>query len=223
MLWRPCWIRWPSSYKQKVNKMNSLIEISTNHPNPVISPSLWRHAEFGKTLCADCHRVDRTKYPRSFDVKLEEYPHHVITGSVWDIGVKIFHIDFIEQIKPYLAHYVLGKCYDEKNKLIKQYVTCYGRDYIVARGNKQSNYYVCKSCGAVSSSGWHGMQYTLREYLSDPLIYQNVSCSMFIDDDLALKLDFSAWPDAVLEPIAIKDEPMDGQCLPCDKSFRKKN
>lgn len=198
-----------------------MVKISTNHPNTVMSPSLWRHAEFGKTLCAECHRVDRNQYPRPFDVKLDEYPRHAITGSVWDIGVYIFHVDFIEQIKPYLGGYVLGKCYNEKNNLIKRYVTYYSRDYIVVRGNKQSKYWVCKTCGAVSSSGWHGMQYTLREYLGDSLIYQTVSCSMFIDEDLALELDFSPWPDVVLEPIAIRDEPMDGRCLPCDKSFRK--
>jgi len=133
------------------------------------------------------------------------------------VGIRTFHRDFIDQIRDHLADFALGRCFDPQGNLIEEYVTCYSRDYFVTRGNKKSQYRTCPSCDTTYNDGWEGRQYVLRSYLTDAQVYMDVFCSMFLDEDLALQLDFSAWPDLELDPIAIRDKPIDGQQLPCDK------
>jgi hypothetical protein len=99
-------------------------------------------------------------------------------------------------------------------QVLDDYVTLYSRQYILIRGNKQSKYVVCSECGTVRPHGWHGRQYVLRSYLTESRVYQSPFNELCIDEELALKIDFSSWPDVDLETIEIRDEPMDGQELP---------
>jgi hypothetical protein len=201
--------------------MNKLVKIMTNHPDPVHATSEWRWKFKGKLLCSECLRINCSGFSQTFDVVLENHPGHRIEGGVWDTGINIFHVNFIEQLYDYLSEYTIGRCLDKSGKVISDYVTCYGKSYILVRGDKKSKYWTCKTCGAIAQSGWSGPQYVLRSYLSDSRIYQDASCRMFIDEELASQLDFSPWPDAELEPIAIRDEPIDGQVLPIDPGYVK--
>ena len=111
----------------------------------------------------------------------------------------------------------IGKCHLPNGQIIEEYVTCYTNTYIIERGDARSQYEICDTCGSITPIGWRGRQYTLRSYLTDAVVYEDAFNNLYIDEELALQLDFSPWPDADLETIEVREEPMDGQKLPCDK------
>lgn len=198
--------------------MKALVEVTSNHPDPVLATVAWRKAVSGTIFCPQCCKINRACFPRPIDVVLQKRPDHRITGGVAFAGVRTFHRDFIEQIRGHLCGVVLGECFEPTGKIIEEYVTCYNNrnDWVLVRGNRKSEYRTCPTCDAIWPNGWEGSQYVLRSYLTDARVYMNNFSSMFLDEDLAIELDFSPWPDAELEPIAIRDEPIDGQHLPCD-------
>ena len=195
--------------------MNTLYNISTNHPDPIHTLPAWGEKAVGKIMCPICKSIKRSWYPKPIDIVLQDNPDHRLCGGVCWIGVKIFHKDFINQILPYLNAFVCGKTLGPDGKVIDEYVTCYTNKRIVVRGGKGSEYNTCDECGTWSK-GFVEPQYVLRDYLTDARIYQDRHSSLIIDEKLANELDFSPWPDADLEPIAIVDEPLDKQHLPFD-------
>jgi len=204
----------------KVN-IKTLIEISTNHPDPVHATPEWRQKAYGTVICPECHRINRNQFPCPCDVVLLNHPGNRIIGGIWYTNIEIFHINFIEQIDKYLTDFTLGKCLTSKGDVIDEYITCYGKDYIIVRGDKTNQYRICGTCNMISSGGWNGPRYILRSYLKDYYIYQSSFGSVFLVEDLASRLDFSPWPDAELKPIAVRDKPIDGQILPIDPGYEK--
>jgi hypothetical protein len=196
-----------------------LIEISTNHPDPVHATPAWRHKAYGTVLCHECHRIDRKKFPLPCDVVLLNHPGNRIISGIWYTNIEIVSAKFIEQLSEYLTGFALGKCLTPKGDVIDEYVTCYGKDYLIVRGDKRNQYKICGTCNMISSGGWDGPRYILRSYLRNTYVYQSSCGSIFLDEKLAIKLDFSPWPDSELIPIAIRDEPLDGQVLPIDPCY----
>lgn len=196
-------------------KIRKLIEISSLKGG-THATGQWRRRAEGTILCSNCHNVLHSYWPKPCNVELYEDPNYQISGSIWWIGLSIFHKDFLVQIKRHLEQFVMGECFDEHGKKYEYYLTCYTNSYIVIRGNKESKYNICEKCGLVEQNGWHGKQYTLSQYLSDAMVYMDVGGSMYIDEMLAHTIDFSAWPDVELKPIAVYDKPRDGRCLPID-------
>ena len=145
-------------------------------------------------------------------------PKQEKSNSYSAVILSIFHVDFIEQIKAYLGGFVLGKCLKLDGSSVRQYITCYTNSWILQRGDEQSKYWACKTCGIISQSGWSGPQYILRGQLGDCHVYMSAGGRMYIDDSLASELDFSPWPDTLLERIAVRDEPQDGQCFAIERS-----
>ena len=90
--------------------MRKLLKLSTNHPDPVNATSDWRRMAYGTILCQKCHKVYRNKFPRPINLVLYSHPGHRIAGGVWWTGIDIFHIGFLNQIREYLADFVIGTC-----------------------------------------------------------------------------------------------------------------
>ena len=201
--------------------MKRLFRITSNHPDPTHATNQWRSQASGSVVCPQCCKLLPSWFPRPIDIQLSEFKENSITGGVAFAGVRTFHREFIRQVFDYLTDdFVLGRCFDEAGGLVEEYVTCYTRRPILIRGNKNSEYRTCPACKAIWPNGWEGKQYILRSYLSDARIYQNYSSTMFIDEELSEQLDFSLWDDVDSAPIDIRDEPMDGQHLPCDSPLQ---
>ena len=196
--------------------MKVLLELSTNHPDATHATKEWILNERGKIICPECNSINRAWYPRPVDVVLRWHPGHMVTSIICLAGSRIFHKDFIDQIGSHLASFVTGKCLLPNGTVINDYVTCYTNQWIVKRGGKGSVYRECQTCGAIYPSGEVGPQYTLRAYLSGAPIHQDAITSLYLDEDLAMELDFSPWPDAELDPIAVRDVPIDNRRLLCD-------
>ena len=197
--------------------MNRLVLLGSTDPDPTHATNQWRAQASGLIVCPQCCKLFPSWFPKPIDIQLMAYTPHSVFGGAAFTSVCVFHREFIRQIFDYLTDdFVLGRCFDENNNLIEEYVTCYTRKPILIRGNEKSEYRTCSACKAIWPNGWEGKQYTLRSYLSDARIYQNYSSTMFIDEELSEQLDFSLWDDVDLAPIDIRDEPLDGQHLPCD-------
>ena len=197
--------------------MNKLLLLGSTNPDPTHATNQWRAQASGSIVCPQCCKLLPSWHPKPIDIQLSEYTPGTVSGGVAFTSVRIFHRELIRQIFDYLTNeFVLGKCFDENNNHVEEYVTCYTRSPIVMRGNERSEYRTCSICKAIWPNGWEGKQYTLRSYLSNARIYQNYSSAMFIDEALCEQLDLSLWNDVDLKTIAIRDEPLDGQHLPCD-------
>jgi len=197
--------------------MKHLFKISSNYSDSVSPDVKWKEEVRGVVTCCDCNGIRPDWFPRPVDVVLDADPGNVIERKLAFASISIFHRDFIEQLYHHLpSTFILGKCFDANNRIIKEYCTAYCKNRIMIRGDQQSTYCVCPSCGAIWAHGWKGPQYTLEAYLTEADIYQDYYSSIFIEENLAFELDFSPWPDAELIPITIRKEPIDGQHLPCD-------
>ena len=197
--------------------MKTLLELSSNDPDPTVSAPAWRREVVGRIFCPECIKIKRAIFPEPIDVVLYEPPGHKVMDSASVVCLDIYHRDFMAQIREHLSDYAFGRCLGQNGEVYDEYVTCYAPDYIVVRGNKDSDYYICPTCGSIQShEWWHGPQYVLRAYLNESLIYQDCMTNMYLEEELACSLDLSPWPDVEFRPIGIRDEPMDGQQLPCD-------
>lgn len=196
--------------------MEFLMKLSSDHPEPVHATREWLREQKGRIICRECNLINPLWYPRPIDVMLQRRPPGKITGGIWWTAVDVFHIGFVAQIHDHLTEFVFGKCYDAKGSLIEDYVTCYTNQHIMQRGAPDTLYRTCNTCGTTWPSGYVGPQYILRHTLTGAKVYQNCSSRMYLDEALCYQLDFSPWPDVDLEPIEIRDEPLDGKVLPGD-------
>lgn len=194
--------------------MKNLIKIGSKEDEAIFASRKWLTSEKGISYCESCGRVNRTQFPVPYDIELSIVPMHRISGVVLWTGLKIYHKEFIDQIRDYLGDFTIGKCVLDDGSVLEDFMTLYSRRYILIRGNKKSKYRTCQECGTVMPIGWYGRQYALRSYLTSSRVYQNPFNGLCIDEELALQIDFSPWPDADLQTIEIRDEPMDEQDPP---------
>ena len=199
--------------------MRSLVEISTNLNEHFVPDRNWV-SNTKKEFCARCNKLLRERYPKSVDVKLKNYPKNIIGAYCGDIGLTVYHNDFIDQIKQCMPDFVFGKCYDRKDRLISNYVTCYSPHTIVIHGiyvreGKVSKFVECPVCHQLTGCGSTAeIHYVLESELSDQLVYQDGYGDLYLDTALADQVDFSPWPDAVFNSVIVKDRPEPGHEVP---------
>jgi len=197
--------------------MTIIYELSSEFDDLPHATREWRQHEKEYYKCKICQKLNRIKlYPAQIDVAVKEMTSDkAIYMAVWYAKATLFHIQFIEQIRSYMDDYVFGKCYLPDGSLIKEYVTCYKKDFIVIRGTCGTEYYECLECRSVGSIV-EGPKYVLRSYLKEKKIHQDSIQHLYIDESVINSIDFSPWPDVVLEPIEVRDEPVDQRRLICD-------
>jgi hypothetical protein len=174
----------------------------------------WLEQARGRILCSYCGKINRALYPDPINIGLTEVPDGTLT-HVWYIGIRVFRRDFIRRLEPHMTDYVLGKCYDENESLIRSYVTCYMQKYIVVRGQKGSDYELCPECNAVRSSGT-APHYVPLSYVKDGLVFMDSSCNIYIDYELCRKLKLDDIRDVEFDTIPVQERVVDGQHLPID-------
>jgi hypothetical protein len=138
-------------------------------------------------------------------------------------GVPVYRRDFVEQICGHLADYALGKCLTPEGEMLNEYVTLYLRHCVTMRGDRQTVYKPCRSCGSV----WSDLvmvfpgrpAYLLRHQLTGGLVYQARSSFLFLAEELVDRIDWSPFPDARLDAVEVRDTPLDGRRLPGDPDW----
>ena len=194
--------------------------INSTYPEATHPARDWPPAAYGSMLCKDCRIIDRSQYPMPVDAHVLSMPRGEIFGLVGWTGISVFHVGLIDQLRPYLAGCAFGKCLDAEGNLIEDYVTCYSQTYIVLRGGKKSKYWICQTCGSISSQLGQDRPYLLRRQLTEAQVYQNAHCFMYVTEQLARQIDWSPWRRWVsLDPVQIRDVPIDGQRLPGDPDW----
>jgi hypothetical protein len=197
--------------------MEYLYRIGSRHPDPIIASKEWRRNSSREFLCNECWRVKRDIFPKPLDISLCSYKRNDIGGGVSHGGACVYHRDFIAQIFDHMKGFAFGKCYSETGDLIPELVTVYSKEYIISRGNQNSGYRVCDTCGNVNTYAISGKIYVLRKQLCEgKKVYSSANSFLFISDDLLDKLDFSQWKYAKLDKVLIRDKSIDGQHFPGD-------
>jgi hypothetical protein len=184
----------------------------------------WVEDAAGRIFCPDCRTIYRSRHPEPIDVTLMEWPEApAVCGRPARAGVPIFGSDFVAQIGECLPDAAIGRCLTADGQVFQEYVTMYLPRCVLMRGDTKTKYKVCKGCGAI----WTDLvmvfpgrpAYLLRHQLTDALIYQGGYGSLFIARELANRLDWSPFPDVRLEPVEVRDTPLDGRRLPGDPDW----
>jgi len=183
-------------------------------PRPLFPDEGWLQRARGESLCPQCDCIARSRYPKPIDVVLCKPPHKQTSALVETTGITIWRRDFLDLLSEYMEGFALGRCLLADGRVLGRYATCYGPNYIVIRGNRQSRYHICPGCGTVSSHVKPGPEYILTCYLTDAKVYQDSQCRLFLTEDIAWGLDFEPWEDVSCEPVSVREIPADGQHLP---------
>ncbi len=196
--------------------MEFLYLIGSRNPNPTHAANEWLRKSIGDIFCPECRQIKRKIYPGLIDIILEEYDRNDIAGAVDKVGICIYHRDFIAQIFDYMKDFGFGKCYTEAGDLIPELVTVYSKEYIILRGNKNSDYRICDTCGTVNTYATSGKKYILRYQIKDWKQVYGEGGYLYIADELVPNLDLSQWKYAKLDKVLIRDKPIDGRHFPGD-------
>jgi len=190
-------------------------------PPELVYPSeMWMNAGRTEMLCRICHSINRSLYPKPLDIVLEGPPEEGLPCvPVETTGVKIWHQAFLDQIRNYMGHFVFGQCVLSDGTTVSDYATCYCRKSVLIRGNRQSRYRKCQSCGSIQSSVKPGPQYVLSCYLDGSDVYQDAAGDLYFTEKAAEIFHFKGWEVRAnyysycltFETLAVRDEPIDGQ------------
>ena len=199
--------------------MSIIYEITSNDEEWLHTTKEWRRFERDNYKCKNkaCNKLERNLFPKSIDAVIKKVPmQRLVCSGIFDSMANIYHVDFISQIRPHMEGFVFGKCFLPDGTVVKDYVTCYSKDFVVIRGSIGSSYIECAECGNIVGHPAKEPRYVLRRYLKERKVYQDAIMSLYLDEDLAMKLDFSPWVKTELEPIPICDKPVDRRRLLCD-------
>ncbi len=196
--------------------MDNYFKIQSNHKEPCPPSREWVAQESGNLFCPKCNCLLRENVKKTFDAVLgfNPPPGHRIMGSLSWVGVCIYHIEFVLQMKKELNEcgFVIGKCFNSEGDLIPEYVTCYNQLYTIQRGGYNTPYRICDFCGTISQKQWwHGRQYLTAKSVKENKIVQNAIGYLYLEEKIYKEIDISFWDDAEFEKIVILEEPEDGQ------------
>jgi uncharacterized C2H2 Zn-finger protein len=201
--------------------IKTLVELTADDEHYIHTTARWRDQEGeGKVYCPKCGGLYHNRFPEPIDIVLSEYPDpdKSIGGPVYFTPISIYHRDFIYRIREYLpeTEFALGRCFDIEGRLIEDYITCYSRKYLIVRSGPGSEFKLCPECNNVRRMRYAPpYEYIPRFYLTDARIYMKANCRLFIDEELALQLDYSPWP-VKFQSYRVLDKAIDGQRLPID-------
>jgi uncharacterized C2H2 Zn-finger protein len=201
------------------NSITTLLQLISNNPRPVHTTGQWREQKGeGKIYCPKCSSLYRRRFPQPIDIILSHQPEGTIGGAVYFTAISVFHRIFIEQIREHLPEkeFSIGRCFSVEGDLIKDYVTCYSRKYLIVHGGKGTEYEVCPVCDSVRRMKFTRPANIPRIYLSDARVYMDRSCNMFFDEELALGLDYSPWPGAKFQAYPVEENILDKEGFPDD-------
>lgn len=196
--------------KRKPEESAPFWRVVGNSPDGLPVNESWFERAKGQELCRGCRRYDRRHYARPLPVCVDKQPRRYHMFGVWKAGVAVHSAEWIQTIHEYYPEGVAGPVYFETDILARDYHTMYGPRAIVLRGRSDSWYYPCAVCGSVSSFP-KGEAHVLRSALDGTEVFQTESGRFLISDRLRSVIEWSQFPDLELDPVHVKDEPIDGR------------
>jgi len=148
---------------------------------PVYPDAQWlaECAEHG--LCPVCKHVDRSRYPVPFDIVFAEAPSvdDEVAFVVATTAVTVWHRSYVEMISKDLSEHVVGRCLLPDQRVVGDFVTCYGPRYIIVNGGKGSRYATCPRCGTVDCEPV-GPRHIASPSLTNDRVFQDARCQFYM-------------------------------------------
>ncbi len=196
-------------------------------PEGFVSEPKWRNRAYGTVICPNCKRIDRAHFPAPVDAAVLSAPRNISGGLVSMAGLGVRHRTIIEQLGAELEQLALGRLFDKHGEQLDEYVTCYGKDYIMIRGGggpqrskdicEGTKYLICWKCESVSPQLGQIPPYVLRRDLGRKDVYHNAFSSIYITLKLKNRIDWSPWPTICFERVDVRDEPLSDDPWPLYK------
>jgi hypothetical protein len=176
-------------------------------------PTWWEQA--GRFQgCRGCARPRAGLYPRPLEAVVQMRQRAPVSLS-GNSCVVIFRRDLADRLGPHAPQMVCGECRFSNGVVLKDSVTVhFPRELeVVVRGGRSTRlaYGTCGVCGgpnaamAMFTKPW----YTLRRALPPADVMVSTDQAVVVTDTLAERLDLAHFPDLVLRPILIMDEPIE--------------
>jgi len=172
---------------------------------PVMPDNSWLRTMLDDIICSKCLSIDRSQYPRPFNVVLTEMPSRRTCDVIAGTSITLFHKQFVSLFSSDMQEYVFGCCFSSDGSLLNDYVTCYSKHYIMLRGNQHAYYWKCGCCGKIHSEPKNGPRYVLRHDLSNSMLYQDARCCIYLTESLAMNLYLEQWDDIKLIGVPIRE------------------
>lgn len=193
-----------------------LVWVSSSDTSGMAPTPQWRDEALGQIVCRRCGRLDRRWYPKQVDIHFLEHEDGPILLAGFRTPLRAFRRDFIDQIRPCMRDFIFGRCYDNKGREVKRYVTAYTKNWLVEHRDESTKYVRCPECGIFNSNVVLPPGYVLRHELPPGPVYQGCAGALYLDVDLADRVDWSPFPDVRLHRFEIRDTPLAGWRSPDD-------
>lgn len=180
-----------------------LYEISSDHSDPVNIGEQWRRDSEGKTICRECKSI----FPsvKHLHPQLKSIPKDMTTGIVFFYKMSIHCKSLIKLLGPLPENVICGPCYGCDKKLIPTHELCFSHSYLPVFSDEGTKYYDCFTCKKrYTFVHPNSPKYVSDEFLDDRQVYMDQFGGFLISDRLADKLDFSGFPDLILNKIEIR-------------------
>jgi len=179
-------------------------------PQIVYPDMSWLSNVNSSGICPLCKCINRQRYPAPADVMIERSPNEDQTSVLIETtNITIWKKDFVEKLSLYRDGFAIGKCFTSDGRILDDYVTCYLRKCITIRGNKQSRYQLCQSCGAIISNVEPGPKYVLEKELDGSRIYQDALCRFYVTEDVVDDFD-EPQEDLAFNAVSVRNTPAEG-------------
>lgn len=147
-----------------------------------------------------------------------QIPSSVAAVSCTSWGFGVIHVEVIATLGDAARQCLrLGSMVDKKGRPINEYRTFVATECIIRRGNKESQHWICPSCGALVYNYWpaSAAPYTTVAALHEQLpIYEFGTMELLLREDILEQIP-SSWQQLLsIKEIKVRTKSIDG--LPAD-------
>ncbi|MBS0190195.1 MAG: hypothetical protein U0573_01580 [Phycisphaerales bacterium] len=166
---------------------------------------------FGKIICPECTKRLPSFQTAPIEPWLIVLPGRQSVNSVYHGGCIAIRNDLAAVLRAHMPHFTWGRCFTAAGKLIETHQTCFTREYLWIRGNKESNYRGrCKLCGQPQYAHAGHPMVLRQDLLPRVQVYNGPRKELLVAKELADKIDWSPFKDIELFRVVEVDQPMDG-------------
>jgi hypothetical protein len=127
------------------------------------------------------------------------------------LGIGVIRQAFVEALgrSTVKEHLYLGTVADESGNLVPDLATFRGEHPARLRGNEQSTFRICKSCGRPRYYAM-GKRYLLRDNFPHNPLFESSIHQLVIDQTILDRIDLKQWKKIYIEELPLVDAPSGG-------------
>ena len=166
---------------------------------------IWRKRE-----CPGCFTMYADQRTKPVDVVVATKPSRAVVSSV-GIGIGLIRNDFLQLLGEDARQCLhIGRVFDSKTRLIREWSTFIGDKPIEIRGGPGSSGRFCEQCGRFCYFAEEDPIHIQQSSLSNQPIYEANMAAILLAATLYERIRGKKWKGVYITRLPIYDEPLDG-------------